>query len=133
MQAGLSYICEDDIPAILSEKCISIQYNRPQISSDPSETKVCGRQLIDFLYGYPLELEADIPPLTVITGNDLPMLTPQCLLVDAHKVCWETEPVARPFDFVDNRCRVTEQATVKCLVHPMKGGSVMSNFLVSMQ
>ena len=34
------------------------------------------------------------------------MLDTKCLLVDDHRVCWDKEPVAKPFDFVNNRCRV---------------------------
>ena len=45
----------------------------------------------------------------ILTGNDLPMLDPKCLLVDDHKICWEKEPVAKPFDFVNNRCRINQE------------------------
>jgi len=70
---------------------------------------VCGRELIDFLYGYPLVTETGEQSLIVITGNDLLMLSPQCLLIDGYKVCWENESVARPFDFIDNRCAVDKK------------------------
>ena len=42
----------------------------------------------------------------MVTGNDLPMLSAKCLLIDDHKVCWDGEPVAKPFDFIDKRCKV---------------------------
>ena len=67
--------------------------------------------------GYPLDLtnsekvgEDDFHQLnfTVVTGNDLPMLNAKCLLIDEHKVCWDDEPVAKPFDFIDKRCKVIE-------------------------
>jgi len=101
--AGLTYICEDDIASILEDNCIDIEYQGVDRIRDK---RVCGRQLIDFLTGYPLETETGINSLIVVTGNDLQMLTPQCLLVDGHKLCWENEPVAKPFDFIANRCRV---------------------------
>ena len=44
----------------------------------------------------------------MVTGNDLPMLNAKCLLIDGHKVCWDNEPVAKPFDFIDKRCKVVE-------------------------
>ena len=63
----------------------------------------------------------------MVTGNDLPMLSAKCLLIDDHKVCWDGEPVAKPFDFIDKRCKViaskngennennSSAATLKCL------------------
>ena len=101
--AGLTYICENDISSILQEKCIDIEYLGVDGVQDK---KVCGRDLIDFLNGYPLAAENADSALIVTTGNDLKMLSPQCLLIDDYKVCWDSEPVARPFDFIDNRCAV---------------------------
>ena len=61
------------------------------------DKRICGRQLIDFLDGYPIETGDEPPLLTVTTGNDLLMLSPQCLLVDGYKLCWEDESMAKPF------------------------------------
>jgi len=110
--AGITYVCEDEIPRLLSEKCLSFEYEG-SVHGESLEKQVCGRELIDFLNGYSLEVPASGIPgssatqtLHVLTGNDLPMLNSKCLLVDDHKVCWEKEPLAKPFDFIDNRCRV---------------------------
>lgn len=73
MQAGLTYICEDDISQILTEKCIDVEF---QGEDRVRDKRICGRKLIDFLYGYPIETGDEPSQLTVTTGNDLPMLTP---------------------------------------------------------
>ena len=80
------------------------------------DKRICGRELIDFLYGYPVETGDEPALLTVTTGNDLTMLSPHCLLVDGYKLCWDKDPVAKPFDFIANRCSVdTEDEKVHCL------------------
>ena len=114
--AGLTYVCEDDIEHILEHKCIDINY--PGLLTDQvNEQRVCGRQLIDFLNGTPVETK-DGQIIRVQTGNDLPMLSAKCLLVhDDYKLCWEREPVAKPFEFIDNRCKVLEMEDGQMKVH----------------
>lgn len=113
MLAGLTYVCEDDISHILEQKCIDIDYEG--LNEEILTRNVCGRELIDFLNGYPIEVQ-DSKTITVVTGNDLPMLNAQCLLIDGYKLCWDDEPVAKPFEFIDNRCRVDKvDQMVHCL------------------
>lgn len=120
--AGQTYVCEDDIPLILEHKCIDIKYEGLSLEDEVTvyDKHVCGRELIDFLNGYPLDVSlphsAERQLLRVVTGNDLTMLTAKCLLLEGYQLCWENQPVARPFDFIDNRCSVdTLDSTVKCL------------------
>ena len=48
--AGLTYVCEDDITAILADKCIDIIYEDKTAAEAPvRDRKVCNRELIDFL------------------------------------------------------------------------------------
>lgn len=69
--------------------------------------RICGRPLIDFLNGDPY-ITDDKQVVRVKTGNDLTMLSAKCILVDGYSICWNHEPVARPFDFIDNRCEIIE-------------------------
>ena len=110
--AGNTYVCEDEIPRLLQEKCLTFGYEGT-LDGEELEEKVCGRDLIDFLNGYSLQVPASsmadsdrTQMLHVLTGNDLPMVNLVCLRVNDQKVCWEKEPVAKPFDFIDNRCRI---------------------------
>jgi hypothetical protein len=63
--------------------------------------------LIDFLNGGPLTTKND-QIIRVQTGNDLHMLSANCILVEGYQVCWQNDPVAKPFEFIDNRCEVAE-------------------------
>ena len=122
--AGLTYVCEDDIQHILEHKCIDINYMAERLYDEPemAEQKVCGRQLIDFLNGAPIETN-DGQMLRVYTGNDLTMLSAKCLQVfggknhDDYKLCWERSPVAKPFEYIDNRCQVLEMDDGQFKVH----------------
>ena len=81
------------------------------------EQRVCGRPLIDFLNGKPLETK-ESKVIRVKTGNDILMLSAKCLLVHGdYKLCWEHEPVAKPFEFIDNRCKVIEMDDGELKVH----------------
>lgn len=76
---------------------------------------MCGRQLVDFLYGQGINVPlgdslSEWQEVRVVTGNDIEMLSAQCLLLDGYQVCWENEPVARPFEFIDHRCSVDENS-----------------------
>ena len=40
--------------------------------------------------------------LTIVTGNDIPMLDEKCLAIDGYKACWEE--VAKPYEFINKKC-----------------------------
>jgi len=105
--AGNTYVCEDQIPSILSEKCIDIDIDHDE--SSQVFFRLCGKKLIKFLNGTAVEVPSTGQILRVVTGNDLPMLDSHCIVADGYKVCWEDGSVAKPFDFINNRCSVDPQ------------------------
>ena len=54
--AGLTYVCEDDFSYILEHKCIEIDYRGLEEKTEFLQKKVCGRELINFLNGFPIEV-----------------------------------------------------------------------------
>lgn len=55
--AGQSYVCEDDIPRILDEKCIEINYEG-LLDKHLLQASICDRELINFLNGEPFTAPA---------------------------------------------------------------------------
>lgn len=76
---------------------------------------LCDRELVDFLHGNPIIIDGpDSDQLTIITGNDIPMLNEKCLTIDGFNVCWES--VAKPYEFIDQKCNMVDER-IWCFDH----------------
>ena len=95
--AGFTYICQEDARVILQNKCIEFFYE----SIDGVKPKeICGRELVNFFHGKPVAIDGLYSnKLTIVTGNDIPILNERCLTVQGFHVCWES--VAKPYEFID--------------------------------
>ena len=104
MLAGFTYICEEDVHAILKNKCINFFY---ESRTGIKQRQVCGRQLVNFFHGRPIEVDGLYSnKLTLVTGNDIPMLNEKCITIDGYNACWED--MAKPYEFIEKKCQMID-------------------------
>ena len=101
--AGLTWVCRDQIPDLLQTKCLPFAYESE--IAGLVEARVCGRKLVNFLNGKPFKINRS-EAVSIKTANDVETFNSNCLTVDGFNVCWES--VVKPYDFMDQRCRLLE-------------------------
>ena len=112
MLVGFTYLCTEDIDMILTSKCLSFFY---QSTEGHKLSKVCGRELVNFLHGDPISVDGMYSnELVKITGNDLPMQNETCLAINGYNMCWDD--IAKPYEFLEKKCQVID-GELWCLEH----------------